>query len=96
MDMLAYCGHIIEHSPVLGEQAHDHYKKAFDEHSKNMWERSETEYAKSGEMENHIDPEFWPKPKKVQQQYREDHDLVIPIVSVVSIRGRIVDSSASH
>jgi hypothetical protein len=63
--MMAYCGHIIEHSPVLGDRAARQYHAAYDKHVARM---------KKVEGER-LDSLFWPSPKGMDtKHFEEEHD----------------------
>jgi hypothetical protein len=62
-DMMAFCGHIIEHSPVPGADAWKRYQSAFCAHHIHLRRRNEE-----------IDREFWPRPKAMRKTFVEVND----------------------
>mmetsp|Transcript_29816 Transcript_29816/g.53947 ORF Transcript_29816/g.53947 Transcript_29816/m.53947 type:complete len:82 (+) Transcript_29816:1057-1302(+) len=66
--MMAYCGHIIENSPVLGERALRQYHNAYDKHLANMEQLDG----------KHVDHLFWPNPEEGDEkrwQNLQHHDM---------------------
>eukprot|EP00978_Attheya_sp_CCMP212_P011230 scaffold27594_cov48-Attheya_sp.AAC.3 len=64
-DVIAFCGgtEIIEHTPVIGEEALRRYVTAYQVHKARMEKKNED-----------VDTEFWPAPKEMQKQFNDDDD----------------------